>query len=475
MPWGKQSRTARAALLGAGLALGLAAGCAKKEPVVAPEPVQPGQVQVQAFRLVWSTDRDARASVRYGFQRPSGSPPAFSFDHVAYPDAAGRADRAFTREHSVALLGITAGQKVFYQTVNEAAGTPAAYGAPDSFVATVSAPHALLTSTMIHIGFGDSHLLTMPTTGKRFLIDCGYRDAESSVNTYLADHGVTTLDAMMATHVHEDHLGGIVGQSASLTDGLVNDVPPPVFFDSPVKSTDALGKPAYRELLRCIPAATSTLILHRGDSSADTPGLALDSEVNILCLNSGTPPDYVPDGYEGTNINNESIVLRFTYGDVNFIIGGDAESATEASMLAAWPASTLEVEYYKAQHHGLQDANSAAWVNTLKPRVAFIPNTRFVWDPPCDFTGAIGSTESKLTGIGAQVYAIDAAPALDRVRPADCTQSGPQYNVTFATDGQSYEVRLEVARQSVPAVTAQSFSCVQHALQAQAEAARRGF
>jgi len=192
-------------------------------------------------------------------------------------------------------------------------------------------------------------------------------------------------------------------------------------------------------------------------------------------LNSGTPPGYVPDGYEGTDINNESIVLHFTYGDVDFVIGGDTETASEANMLAAWPASTLEVEYFKATHHGLPDANSAAWINTLKPRVAFIPNTRFVWDPPCDFAGAIASTEGKLLGIGAHVYVIDAAPSLDRVRPATCTQSGPQYNVTFATDGQSYEVRLETARQIVPTVTAQSFSCVQHALHAHTGGAQPGF
>lgn len=467
------NRAAAWAAAGIALECGFLAGCAKKEPIVGPDPVQPGEVRVEGNRVLWSTDQDARVSVRYGFAPPGGSPLRFVFDHMAYPDAAGRADRAFRREHTVTLLDLRVGQTVYYQTVNETAGAAPAYGPPDSFVASVNGPSALLTSTMIHIGFGDSHLLTMPTSGKRFLIDCGYRDAQSSVNTYFGEHAITALDAMMATHVHEDHLGGIVGPDRnSSSDGMVNAYPPPVFYDSPVKST-GLGKAAYQELLRSIPVSTTALSLHRGDSSANTPGLALDSAVNIVCLNSGTPPDYVPDGYEGTDINNESIVLKFTYGDVDFIIGGDAEAATEASMLAAWPAATLEVEYYKAQHHGLPDANSAPWVNTLKPRVAFIPNTRQVWDPPCDFAGAIGASESRLQGIGAHTYVIDAAPALDRVRPADCNQNGAQYNITFVTDGQRYEVRLETARQAVPAVTAQSFACVQHALRALA-AARSG-
>ncbi len=469
MSWGKQVRAAVLAALGAGLALALTGGCAKKEPVVAPEPVQPGQVHIEANRVIWSTDRDARVSVRYGFVPPRGTPPGFSFDHMAYPNAAGRADRAFTREHSVALLDVHAGQWIYYQTMNEAAGAATAFGTADSFQATVNAPGALLTSTMIDIGFGDSHLVTMPTTGKHFLIDSGYREAESSVLTYLAEHGVNSIDAMMATHVHLDHLGGIVGASGSNTDGLVNDFPPALFYDSPVKADSTVW--AYQELLRSIPAATSTLVLRRGDSSVNKPALALDSQVAILCLSSGTPP-----GFADGNLNNDSIVLLFTYGDVKFILGGDAEVASEAVMLSNWPASTLEVEYYKAQHHGLNDANSAAWINTLKPRVGFITNSRFVWDPPCSFESAIGSTSDKLTGIGAHVYAIDAAPTLDRNRPADCNnKNGPKYNVTFATDGQSYEVRLEVARQAVPALTAQSLESLQHAPPAQVGAARPGY
>jgi hypothetical protein len=474
MHWGKASRGLSKALLAAALAVCLLAGCAKKEAVTGPEPVVPGAVQISGYRLRWETNVASRASVRYGFVPPSGSPAQFSFDHIAYPDAGARVDRASVQQHAVALLGLQAGQKVYYQTLSDGGAAGTTSGAPDSFVASVNSPRAILTSTMIHIGFGDSHLLTMPNTGKHFLIDCGYRDAEQSVTYYLNEHHVTTLDAMQATHVHEDHLGGIVGARNNATDGLVNDEPPRVFFDSPVKSSDSLGKPAYQELLLSIPATTNRLVLQRGNSSADTPALALDPQVSILCLNSGTPPGYLPDSYEGTNINNESIVLLFTYNNVKFIIGGDAEAASEANMLAAWPAATLEVNYYKAQHHGLSDANSAAWINTMKPRIAFIPNTRFVWDPPCDFLGAIANSQSRLAAVGADIYAIDAAPTLDRVRPAACAENGPQYNVTFATDGISYEVRYEVARQAVPAVKAQSFSCVQHALQAHVAAARSG-
>jgi hypothetical protein len=444
----------RAAGAAAALLLGLL-GCAKKEPIVAPpppEPVRPDTVFVAGNRVIWGTDGPARGSVRYGFR-------AGSYDHMAYPDAAGRADRALQTEHSVALLDLQPGRAVHYQAVNESAGG-ITYSDADSFVAAAGSPSNLLVATMIHIGFGDSHLLRMPTTGKNVLLDCGGRGADQSVETYLRDHGVTRIDGMLATHVHEDHLGGVVGSWGSTTDGVLGDYAPPVFFDSPLKSEASRGRDAYEELLNSIPATTRRLLLARGDSSENLVALQFDPAVSILCLNSGVPPGYRPVSYVNTNINNESIVLKFTYGDVDFIIGGDAEQESEAIMLASWPAATLEVEYYKASHHGLSDASSSGWVNALRPRVAFIPNTGLVWEPPPEFAAAIGSTVGKLQAVGAHVYVIDEARALDRPR------TGTQYNVSFVTDGRSYEVRLERATQSVPTKTAQSFGCVQHALHA---------
>src|SRR6186713_1345362 len=85
----------RAAACLASLWLVLLVACAKKEPITGPEPVPPGQVRVQGNRILWSTDRESRPSVRYSTTRGL-------WDHMAYPDAAGRADRAFTTgDHSV--------------------------------------------------------------------------------------------------------------------------------------------------------------------------------------------------------------------------------------------------------------------------------------------------------------------------------------------------------------------------------------
>jgi ribonuclease BN (tRNA processing enzyme) len=428
--------------------------CSKKEPIVGPEPVPPGQVRVQGNRILWSTDRDSRASVRYSTTRGL-------WDHMAYPDAAGRGDRAFTTgEHTVALLDTRPGQLTYFQAVSESPDAAIAYSAPDSFQASTGPATNLLVSTMINIGFGDSHLLRMPTTGKRFVIDCGGRDAEAAVETYYAAHGVSSIDAMLATHIHTDHLGGVVGFS-SPGDGVLTTYPPAVFFDSPVKSSISETANAYEELLRDMPAATSRVLLHRGDSNANIPALRLDPEVQILTLNSGRRPGVITETYEGTLINNESIVLKFTYGDVDFIIGGDAEQECEGSMIGDFAPATLEVEFYKCQHHGLNDANSSSWINTLKPRVAFIPNSTRVFTPLASFYSRVQPTLDKLAGIRADVYVIDDITPLGRSRNNNSPQTSPQYNISFVTDGRSYEIRAEVATQPAPLKPASSYACMQ--------------
>ena len=411
-------------------------GCESKDSIVDPEPAAPllpAHVTVVDGAVRWSTDIESRGSVRYGFT-------SADLDHVAYPVAAGRRDRALLREHEVPLLDLRAGRRVYLQTVDEAPGGPVSHSDLGSFEPGSLPVPALLTATMIHIGFGDSHLITLPN-GRRVLIDAGERGAAGAVAQYLDSHGVTTLDAVLSTHVHIDHLGGLVGAFGDFGDGILSRRPA-VFLDSPEKSW---SRDAYSEAMATLAqAGVRRAVLSRGQTSATQPELAWDERVLVTVLSSGRLPSYVPDrARENDDINNDSIVLKWSYGEVDFIIGGDAEAAAEASMQQAFPLATLEVEYYKAHHHGLPDASTPGWLAVLKPRVGFIPNTQLVWSG--NLADAVARTSSGLQALGADVYVIDEAPSLGRSR-----SSGVQYNVSFVTDGVSYEVRLERATQSVP-------------------------
>lgn len=429
-------RTALIALSLVALAL---AGCSSKGGSTAPAQ-EFGDWSVEGRVLRWTTGLPARATVLYG------STPG-EYDHVAYPAAAGRADRGYRTSHEISLLDLRDGEAVYFRLGSELVGQPDApyFSAEHSFTAGTGPAPDQLVSTLIHVGWGDAHLVEFPG-GKRLVIDAGEGDAARSVAEFLGSRGISGIDAAMATHVHFDHIGGM---STGGSYNVLEDFAPAVYFDSPPK---AYYRTAYVEgvLPRLSELGIDRVVLERGDSDLSVPELVLDPDVRIHVLNSGLGPG-VPstDSNEGNVINNESIVLRFSYGDVDFVIGGDAELPAEQSMLAAFLPEELDVEMYKAHHHGRNDGSSRPWLNALRPRVSLVPVEVDQYDGPAGswdaFLGQSGPVLERLEAAGADPYIVDHLPQMRRPYH---TLSGRNFNLSFATDGVSFEVRAELATQA---------------------------
>ena len=66
-----------------------------------------------------------------------------------------------------------------------------------------------LTVHFIDVGQGDSILIQTPE-GNTMLIDGGPRENGASLVSYLKKQGVTKINVMVATHPHEDHIGGLI-------------------------------------------------------------------------------------------------------------------------------------------------------------------------------------------------------------------------------------------------------------------------
>ncbi|MCW4035148.1 MAG: MBL fold metallo-hydrolase, partial [Candidatus Bathyarchaeota archaeon] len=66
----------------------------------------------------------------------------------------------------------------------------------------------LVTVHFIDVGQGDS--IFIDTANKDVLIDAGSASASQTVLDYLADLNITHIDYVVATHAHEDHIGGLV-------------------------------------------------------------------------------------------------------------------------------------------------------------------------------------------------------------------------------------------------------------------------
>ncbi len=398
-------------------------GCSNPQPITSPVD---GPITLTGNVVRWETSEQVMGSVRYG--RASGQ-----YDHVAYPEVNLRGDRALRSIHNVPLISVRNGETIFLQVLNRSeSNTQTASGEVSFTVSQRPTPMATLTWTMIDVGFGDSHFLSMPTSEARILIDGGERRDWPNVDAFLQNQGVQRLQFVMGTHIHADHIGGLVGDSFTLDDGVLGAYPVGLYIDYENKSASRF---AYDELLETLEEhEISSAMIAVGDTEATNSALAWDAAVRVQALNAGGGRSIGGDR-EGDWLNNDSALLRITYGSVSFVMGGDSEAPVEQRVLSS-SGSALESHVLKVHHHGLDDTSVAGFLDAVQPRVGMIPIATYESN---NGTLPSGEVLSRLRSRAADIY------ASDRAEPLGLSLTGNDgINVTVSTDGVSYEI--DVAR-----------------------------
>lgn len=206
---------------------------------------------------------------------------------------------------------------------------------------------ALTDETAVHfidVGQGDSVLLL--SGGQAVLIDAGTAESGAAVVRYLEDLGVTQLYAVVATHPHADHIGGMAQ--------VVDTFPVEHFY----MGQETQNTSSFSDLLDALQAqGIQPTIPVPGDT------LAFDSGASLTFLG---PADDVPDG----NLNDRSLITLFQADEQKVLLMGDAESAAEQSLLAHSPS--LRCDVLKVGHHGGATSSSLSFLQTIQPSVAVI-------------------------------------------------------------------------------------------------------
>ncbi len=206
------------------------------------------------------------------------------------------------------------------------------------------APPAEGGSLQVHfIDVGQADAALVICDGHYMLIDGGNAEDSDLVYSYLERHGAKNLDYMVASHAHEDHIGGLSG---ALNYAKVDTALCPVteysskVFQNMVKYLEQQGKSLT------VPA----------------PGDKFDlgsARVEIL----GPVQEY-------DDTNNTSIVLRIDYGETSFLFTGDMETGAEKDLLES--GADVRATVLKAGHHGSDTSTGYQFLREVSPRYTVI-------------------------------------------------------------------------------------------------------
>lgn len=193
----------------------------------------------------------------------------------------------------------------------------------------------------LDVGQADSALVMCG--GNYLLIDGGNVADSNLIYSCLKAEGVETLDYIVCTHGHEDHVGGLSG---ALNACGVKTV---------LSSCEQYDTDAFRNFVKYV---------GRANAQIKIPEVGDEYELGGAAFTILSPSQR----YE--NENNNSIVLRITYGGTSFLFMGDAEREAERDILDGGFA--LESDLIKIGHHGSETSTSYVFLREVMPDYAII-------------------------------------------------------------------------------------------------------
>ncbi|WP_301859773.1 ComEC/Rec2 family competence protein [uncultured Megasphaera sp.] len=224
-------------------------------------------------------------------------------------------------------------------------------GQKGAVAATVADSDAALHVYMLNVGQADATLIQYK--GQNMLIDTGDVDHRDELVKQLKEHHVKTLDAVMISHPHGDHMGGMAA--------LFKAFPIKQIYDNGQAANTAMYKNYLKNIKnKKIPYT----VLKRGDS------FTFAGDIAFQVLSPGEP--FTKKNTQGLSesglTNNNSIVCKMTYGDFSILFTGDAQKEAEDQMLKLYDKKTLHADVLKVGHHGSKTSSSPAFVQAVSPK-----------------------------------------------------------------------------------------------------------
>ena len=279
-------------------------------------------------------------------------------------------------------------------------GLPAS---PDGSGSAADAASGKLTVKVLDVGQGDSILIR--TDSQTVMIDTSDKDERDKLEAAIKKESITTVDKLILTHPHADHIGGAAV----------------VLEQCDVKAVYDNGQPSntklYRDYLKTVKnKGIPYKALRDGDSLDFGNGatFAVISPTEEMVKEGGTKDGKI-------NLNLNSVAGRLAFGDFTMMFTGDGEKETEAGILQRHKPAELQSLVLKAPHHGSKTSSSAEFLKAVSPEAVLIS---------CGKGNDYGHPHK---------------PVMERYKKQGIAiyRTDTQGTLTVTTDGKTYEITAE--------------------------------
>lgn len=196
----------------------------------------------------------------------------------------------------------------------------------------------------VNVGKGDASILRFGAT--TVLIDTGSPTSAPQLIAALNALHVSVIDGVFLTHSHSDHLGGL--------DALAANYDIPIVYSPLYSEADKSG------LGKIIKRAEKLGLTHQELKAGDRVPITNDISFNVLG----------PLEFNRKDDNDNSLVLRFSYGGKTFLFAGDMQFSEEQTLIDA--GADLKSDVLKIGNHGNPDATGEDFASLVSPTFAVI-------------------------------------------------------------------------------------------------------
>lgn len=221
----------------------------------------------------------------------------------------------------------------------------------------MGSPRDRLRVNMLDIGQGDSIFVEFPN-GAGMLVDAGgfvgspVDPGSRVILPYMRSKRRSRVDIAVMSHPHPDHFGGLPAALAGLSVGE--------FWDTGQGEEQGAG-PVYASLLSAL--RKRNIPIRRPSELCGEPRDMGGARIEVLAP--------CPRFHEDRSANDNSFVIRVSYGKRAALLVGDSEHEAEAELLSHVPQK-LRADFLKIGHHGSRTSTSPAFLQTVSPSFAGI-------------------------------------------------------------------------------------------------------